>query len=80
MLMFQGNGGFIACLIAGAVAIGLGGLGFSSIIAYGLAGAAMAGYGYWINNQSDEQHSLFWVPIQYWGIVVAVSGLFVTNA
>lgn len=80
MLIFQGNGAFIACLIAGAVALGLQGLGASSIIAYGLAGAAMAGYGFWINSQSDEQNSLFWIPIQYWGIVVAISGLFVTNA
>lgn len=80
MLVFQGHGGFIACLIAGVVAVGLGAMGAPAVVTYGLAGAAMVAFGFWINGSSDEQHTLFWIPIQYWGIVVAISGLFAPNA
>lgn len=80
MLVFQGHGGFTACLIAGVIAIGLGALGAPAVVAYGLAGAAMFGFGFWLNQNDDEEHSLFWIPIQYWGIVVAIAGFFAPNA
>lgn len=56
-----------------------------------IAGAALAAFGWWIHAQPGRElidvqsgatfmdrprHTLFWIPIQYWGLVIMVGGIF----
>lgn len=91
MIVFSGWGSIVGLFGAGLVAMLIesttGSLGAATV----LAGVVLAGFGWWVNGLPGRElvdpdtgeavvlrtrHTLFWIPIQYWGLVLVPAGFF----
>ncbi len=75
MIIVQGWASFAGLLIAVLVGAGLQSVVDSRAVAYAFGGAAMAAFGWWINQQDQQRHQIFWLPIQYWGVIIGIGAL-----
>lgn len=82
MLILSGWGSIAGLVITVAVGALLEAITGSRAISYFIGGLAMAAFGLWLNHiyEADEhgkgtRHSIFWVPIEYWGGLIAVGAL-----
>lgn len=75
MMLLQGWGALVGLLGMGVLGAGLESVTGSRAASFFLAGAALAAFGWWLTTQDDAKHSIFWVPIQYWGIAIAIGAL-----
>lgn len=78
MIIFNGWGGITGLIGAGLIAAGLNAALGVTWLSWLIAGISLFAFGWWINNHSDikQRHGLFWIPIQWWGIAVAIAGFF----
>ena len=89
MLVFSGWGSLGGLVIAGVVFWLIEAVTSSERLAAVVAGLALFVLGLLLHAQPDrvlqdsatgeevvlrERHTLFWIPIQYWGIVIAIGG------
>jgi len=75
MILLQGWGALVGLLGMGVIAAGLQSVTGSRAASFFLAGAALGVFGWWLTSQDGSKHSIFWVPIQYWGIAIALGAL-----
>lgn len=47
----------------------------SRTLAYVIAGIALGGFGYYVNEVLEEDNRLFWLPIQYLGVIIAIGAV-----
>jgi hypothetical protein len=91
MIVFSGWGSIVGLVGAGGLLWLTQAITGSPRFAGVLAGAALAAFGWWIHAQPGREfidvqsgatvmqrtrHTLFWIPIQYWGLLVMVGGIF----
>lgn len=91
MIIFSGWGSLVGAFGAGLLMMLVEGATGSVGAAGMLAGVALAVFGWWVNGQPGRElvdansgeavvmrtrHTLFWIPIQYWGALIAVVSIF----
>lgn len=75
MLIFRGWGSIAALIVAGAIGAGFEGIGLGRSVAYVFGGAGCLTFGLWVNHLYEAapgHHALFWIPIEFWGVVIAI--------
>lgn len=76
MVIFSGWGTILVLIAGGGLAVLLGESNFSWL----LAGIVIAVGGFFINahdgNGPKVKNTLFWIPIEYWGVIVVVASVF----
>jgi len=90
MLLFSGWGSIAGLVGAGLVFWLSEAITSSERFAAIVAGVALFAFGWWLHAQPDrilvdsateqevvlrERHTIFWIPVQYWGVVIAIGGI-----
>lgn len=75
MIVVQGWASFVGLLVAAVVGSQLEGVMDSRAVAYGIGGLAMAVFGLWINLFDENRHRIFWIPIQFWGLIITAGAM-----
>lgn len=75
MVLFQGWNTLVGLIGCGLIGAGLEAMTGSRTFGYAVAGLALLGFGYYVNSVLDEDNRLFWIPIQFWGVVVVLGAL-----
>lgn len=75
MIVFSGWAtlvGFVGAAVLGGALVSVTD---SRAASYAVAGAALAAFGWWINMVDVDRHRLFWIPIEYWGVAIAIGAI-----
>lgn len=75
MIFVKGWGGIAGLVIAVVIGAPLEGMGASRALAYFVGGLGMAAFGFWLHAREDERHSIFFIPVEYMGGLIAVGAL-----
>ena len=75
MIFFRGWGAIAGLVIAGLIGAGLDAIGVGRPVAYLIGGAAMAAFGWWLNATDEKRHDIFWIPVQWWGVAIAIAAV-----
>lgn len=79
LILLQGWGSVVGLLGAGLIAWVFQAMGAPEAIGLVVAGAALTVFGYLLNDADGSRHRIFWVPIQWWGLLT-VGAAFVAVA
>lgn len=87
LLIFQGWAGFAGLIATGVLAATLQSATASRAFSFFVAGFALAAFGWYVNSPfrgwdvysdnspKEGRHAFFWIPIQYWGLLIGVGAL-----
>lgn len=75
MVFVRGWGGIVGLVIAAAVGAVLEGGGASRAVAYCIGGLAMGAFGLWLRTHEGAVHSVFFLPVDVIGGLIAVGAL-----
>lgn len=79
IIIFQGWGALVCAVAAGLIGLALEGVTGSYGLAYTVAGLVLTALGVFFNVLGGDRLRIFWVPIQYWGILVVIGALVATG-
>lgn len=75
MIVFHGWGALVGVVLSGLIGLALieitGSYAFSCVV----MGIALTGWGLFFNVLGGERWRIFWVPVQYWGVLVVIGAL-----
>lgn len=74
MIIIQGWGALVGLIGVAAIGAALDALGAARGLSYALGGVALAAFG-WLVNANGPHHRLFGIPLQYWGLVIAIGAI-----
>lgn len=75
MIFLQGWGALVGLIGTVLIGAGLESMTGSRAASYAVAGLALAAFGWWLTTRDDDRHAVFWIPIQYLGLLIAVGAL-----
>jgi hypothetical protein len=75
LLIFQGWASLTGLIGAALLGAAMQSATGSRAVSFFLAGVALAAFGWFVNSGSVQRHALFWIPIEYWGALIAVGAL-----
>jgi hypothetical protein len=75
LLVFQGWASVTGLVGAALVGAAMQSVTGGRAVSFFIAGVALAAFGWFVNSGSVQRHALFWLPIQYWGALIAIGAL-----